>query len=92
MKCFISSDFPAVGIDCPESRQTFGTRAKQLTSQLAFGKVVSVQVKDVDRYHGTVSKVVLPDGRSLNRELVRAGLAWWYRHHSPRPGTGAPGG
>lgn len=27
--------------------------------------------------------VVLPDGRVLNHELVRAGLAWWYQRYVP---------
>ncbi len=27
--------------------------------------------------------VLLPDGRSLDRELVRAGFAWWYRRYAP---------
>jgi endonuclease YncB( thermonuclease family) len=31
---------------------------------------------DVDRYGRTVGEVILPDGRVLNHELVRAGLAW----------------
>jgi micrococcal nuclease len=66
------------GIDCPESAQAFGSRAKQLTSELAAGKIVKVIVKDRDRYGRTVAEVMLPDGRSLNRELVRAGLAWHY--------------
>ena len=35
-------------------------------------------MKDIDRYHRTVGEVILPDGRSLNLELVKAGLAWWY--------------
>jgi len=26
--------------------------------------------------------VILPHGRSHNRELVRAGLAWWYRQYA----------
>jgi micrococcal nuclease len=67
------------GIDCPELHQAFGSRAKQFTSGLAFGKNVGVQLRDVDQYGRTVGEVILPDGKSLNRELVRAGLAWWYR-------------
>jgi endonuclease YncB( thermonuclease family) len=63
------------GIDCPESRQAFGTRAKQFTSQLAFGRELKVVVRDTDRNGRTVGEVILPDGRSLNHELVRAGLA-----------------
>src|SRR5207247_8066819 len=38
------------GIDCPEKRQAFGTRAKQFTSHLAFGKTVTVRVTGRDRY------------------------------------------
>ncbi len=71
------------GIDCPEKRQAFGNRAKQFTSTLVFGKTVTVQVMDRDRYGRTVGEVLLPDGRSLNRELVRAGFAWWYRRYAP---------
>jgi endonuclease YncB( thermonuclease family) len=39
------------GIDTPEKKQAFGTKAKQLTSDLAFGEVVAVEVKDTDRYY-----------------------------------------
>jgi endonuclease YncB( thermonuclease family) len=70
------------GIDCPEGHQAFGARAKQFTSDLAFGKEVTVQIKDVDRYKRLVGEVILPDGRNLNRELVAAGLAWWYRQYA----------
>ncbi len=70
------------GIDCPEKRQAFGNRAKQFTSNLVFAKTVTVQAVDRDRYGRTVAEVLLPDGRSLNRELVRAGLAWMYRRYS----------
>ncbi len=27
--------------------------------------------------------MILPDGRSLNREMVREGMAWWYRQYAP---------
>ncbi len=37
---------------------------------------------DRDRYGRTVGVVLLPDGRSLNHELVRAGLAWMYRRYT----------
>src|SRR3954467_14070954 len=50
------------GIDCPESRQDFGSRAKSLTSELAFGQVVKVVRRDTDRYGRTVAEVFLPDG------------------------------
>ncbi len=70
------------GIDCPEKRQAFGKRAKQFTSNLVFAKTVTVQAVDRDRYGRTVAEVLLPDGRSLNRELVKAGFAWMYRRYT----------
>ena len=73
------------GVDCPESRQAYGTRAKQFTSELVFGKTVSVQVRGTDQYGRILGEVILPNGRSLNRELVRNGYAWWYRRYSNDP-------
>src|SRR5262249_47321577 len=35
------------------------------------------------RYGRLVGDVLLPDGRNLGQELVRAGLAWWYRQYAP---------
>jgi endonuclease YncB( thermonuclease family) len=70
------------GIDCPESHQAFGTKAKHFTSELTFGKTVTVKVKEKDKYGRTVGEVILQDGRSVNRELVQSGLAWWYRKYS----------
>ena len=67
------------GIDAPETGQDFGSRAKQAASDLAFGKAVTWRTHDIDRYGRTVAEVILPDGRSLNREMVGQGAAWWYR-------------
>jgi len=72
------------GIDCPEKKQAFGTRAKQFTSSLAGEKQVKVIEKGQDRYGRTLGEVILEDGRSLNHELVRAGMAWWYRRYAPK--------
>src|SRR5262245_8163947 len=70
------------GIDCPEKNQPFGKRAKQFTSELAFGKTVTFMERGRDRYGRLIADVLLPNGRSLNRELVKAGLAWWYRKYA----------
>jgi len=72
------------GIDAPESNQAFGTKAKQAASTLCFGKVVTVTVKDTDRYGRTVGDVVLPDGKRLSRELILAGMGWWYNKYAPK--------
>ena len=69
-------------IDCPESGQDFGNRAKQAASRLVHGKTVRVVPTARDRYGRTVAEVYLPDGRSLGRELVRQGLAWQFLRYS----------
>ena len=71
------------GVDTPKKKQAFGEKAKKFTAELAFGKMVRVVVVDIDRYKRPVAEILLPDGRSLNKELVKAGLAWWYRRYAP---------
>lgn len=75
------------GVDAPEKAQAFGTHARQLTGGLAFQQTVTVVVHTTDRYGRLVGTVVLPDGRNLSYELVRAGLAWWYRQYAPHDTT-----
>ena len=72
------------GIDCPESGQAFGKRAKQFTSNQCFGKIITYRKVDIDRYGRTVATVYLNDGRELNLEIIRAGYAWHYRRYSDR--------
>jgi len=72
------------GIDCPETGQPFGKQAKHFTSSAAFGKEVGVEERGRDRYGRLLGVVTLPDGRALNEELVRAGLAWWYYAFAPK--------
>lgn len=69
------------GIDCPERDQAFGNKARRFTAKMAFGKVVEVQEVDRDSYSRIVAWVSV-DGKSLNKELLRAGLAWWYRYYA----------
>jgi endonuclease YncB( thermonuclease family) len=70
------------GIDAPERRQAHGTRARQFAAGLAHGRPVTVLDRGRDRNGRLLAEVVLPDGRSLNQELVRAGYAWWFRRYS----------
>ena len=69
-------------IDCPELDQAFGRQAKKKTSDLCFGKTVTLKATGKDKYDRTLAHVILPNGKELNRELVRSGLAWWYRKYS----------
>ena len=55
------------GIDCPERKQPYGTRAKGFTPDMAFGREVTVRIKATDRYGRIVGEVILPDGSSLNK-------------------------
>ena len=70
------------GVDCPELAQAYGRSAKRFTADLAFGHEVRLLAKGLDKYNRELAEVLLPDGRSLNRELVSAGYAWWFRRHS----------
>lgn len=77
------------GIDAPEQGQPNGHRAKQFVQELAAAQLVTVKVFDTDKYGRSVGDVFLPDGRNLNREIVRAGYAWWFRKYSSDNSIGA---
>jgi endonuclease YncB( thermonuclease family) len=70
------------GIDTPERKQPFYARAREFTSNLAFGKTVRIEPRG-RHFDRLVSDVVLPDGRVLNHAIVRAGLAWWFVRYAP---------
>ena len=71
-------------IDTPESRQPYGTRARQELSELVFGKDIRVTVQDTDRYGRTVGRVYA-GAVDVNAEMVRRGAAWVYRQYSRDP-------
>src|SRR5262249_32928326 len=75
------------GVDTPEKAQAFGTQARKFTSDVAFQHDVTVQIRATDRYGCLVGDALLPDGRSLNQELVKAGMAWWYQPYAPNDPT-----
>lgn len=69
------------GIDCPEKGQSFYRKAKEFTADSAFGKIVRVDGEIFDRYRRLIAWVYVGDF-CLNRELLRAGLAWHYKKYS----------
>lgn len=72
------------GIDCPEKSQDFGNVAKQFLSEYVFGKVVTVQDMDTDRYGRTIGMVTI-DGINVNEKLLQLGLAWHYIKYDKNP-------
>jgi len=71
------------GIDCPEKGQTYGNRAKQASSELVFGKEVTLQTFGKDKYGRTIADVLMSDGTNVNHGLVKDGWCWWYRKYVP---------
>ena len=69
------------GIDAPESHQAWGQASKENLSKMVFGKQVTVIWDKVDKYRRTVGKVLL-DGRDINIEQIKAGLAWHYKKYA----------
>jgi endonuclease YncB( thermonuclease family) len=70
------------GIAAPERGQAYGRRARSRAGELAFGRQVRLEPHGRDLHGRELAEVFLPDGRSLNRELVSEGLAWWYRRYA----------
>ncbi len=68
------------GIDAPESHQAFGEQSSQSLSGMIFGKDVSVTYQKIDQYGRLVGKIIL-DGKDINLEQVKAGMAWHYKFY-----------
>lgn len=69
------------GIDAPEARQSFRTRAKQKLLALVGGERVEVDWHKRDKYRRIVGKLIA-DGQDVNLAMVRSGSAWWYRKYA----------
>jgi micrococcal nuclease len=68
------------GVACPVLSQPFGRKAKQFTSAMVVGKIVTVKVATTDRSGRTLAWIDV-GGKNLNEELLRAGLAWHYKKY-----------
>ena len=68
------------GIDCPEYGQDFGNRAKRFSKKEVAHRTVAVQSMGKDSYGRTIGLVTY-GGKSINRQLVKAGMAWVYTRY-----------
>ena len=69
-----------IGIDAPERKQPFGTVSRQNLADLVFSKTVAVEWNERDRYQRVLGKVLL-NGKDVNLEQIKAGLAWHYKQY-----------
>jgi len=68
------------GIDAPESHQAFGTQSKNSLSDMIFDREVTVEYDKIDQYGRIVGKILL-DGKDINLEQIKAGMAWHYKEY-----------
>ncbi|TAJ77153.1 MAG: nuclease (SNase) [Gallionellaceae bacterium] len=75
-----------MGDKSPNSQkdQAFGVQSRQSLVEMVLKKQVRINSQAVDQYGRTVGLVAL-DGRNINEEQVKRGMAWEYSHyHSDR--------
>lgn len=69
------------GIDCPETNQPWGSRAKRAASDYMERKHVAIEEVGQDRYERTIGRVFV-DGVNINRALVGDGHCWAYTRYA----------
>ncbi len=68
------------GIDAPESQQLYGDISTQSLAELVYDKEVVVNWDKKDKYYRILGRVVI-DGRNINYEQLKKGLAWYYKQY-----------
>lgn len=68
------------GIDAPEKKMPFGVAAKNYATFLMQGKDAQLMDFGHDHYGRTIGMLSV-DGKNMNYEMVKAGMAWVYRDY-----------
>jgi len=76
------------GIDAPETKQPFGTKARERLAELTLRKVVRVNVHSHDQYGRLVADIEVA-GQGVNKRMVADGMAWHYARYSKDAGLAA---
>lgn len=71
-----------LGIDAPEKGEDYYYEAKEYNKKMVEGKKVKLEYDIVkyDNYNRLLAYVYTADGKCLNEEIVRKGLAYLYPH------------
>mgnify|MGYP001282441155 CR=1 FL=1 len=73
------------GIDCPESKQAYGTKATQFVREKLGGGKATVYYNKKDRYGRLLGVLINSSGENINELLLANGLAWHYKHYNKNP-------
>jgi micrococcal nuclease len=71
------------GVDGPIEPNPFGKEAAAYTAKRVLGKMVKVQPLLLPDPWNRVIAWVWVDGESLNEELLKKGIVWWFRKYVP---------
>jgi len=84
---FLRRPFPVrlYGIDAPELAQPYGQESRKQLQSLVRRGGIRMEAMATDRYGRTVGLLYRRRRRqSRNAEMVRSGMAWWYRRYGGR--------
>lgn len=68
-------------VDCPESSQAFGKKAKEFTSDQVASKTVRYKIINTDRYGRYIAKIYY-ENKYLSAEIIKNGFGWHYKKYS----------
>lgn len=80
-----SSRIKLHGLEAPRPGQEYAGQSKAYLAGVAFGREVTVKPRERAADGRLAAVVLLKDGRSLNLEVVRAGMAWAARQPAVDP-------
>lgn len=69
-------------IDAPEKTMAYYQASKQYLSSLIYFKEVTLVTTGKDRNGRWLGFTYLPDGREISHEMVKAGMAWHFKHYN----------